>query len=109
MALSPEQTRKLDRIQGYRTLYEMAVIRADGAKALVCYTSPPSRRHMWDAICKRSDKILAFTGTAQNGERMGFLGKAKEVRIGNGAIIRLTGRTQRDAIIEGELPYVKSL
>ena len=36
MALSPEQTRKLDRIQGYRTLYEMAVIRADGAKALVC-------------------------------------------------------------------------
>jgi hypothetical protein len=109
MPLSPEQIRKLDRIQGRRTLYEMAVIRADGAKALVCYTSPPSRRFMWDVICKRSDKILAFSGAAQNGERMAFLGKAKEVKIGNGAIIRLTGRTQRDAIIEGELPYVGSL
>jgi hypothetical protein len=105
-AFTPEQLRRLERLHNCATLYEIEIVRGDGTRALLCY-GQWNKRQMMDALWRRSESALAFLGVESvcierpRGANSLVLGDA---------VIRPTGRTQRDAITAGdELPYVGTL
>lgn len=103
--MSDTRTR-LEKMVGRRTLYELAAIKGD-RRVLVAYCSGRGRRQLWAAITdiRRIDHVIRLTGA-----REAVFAKAA---IGGATLgeweVRFTGRTQREAIIEGELPYVAEL
>lgn len=101
-------TAKLARLHNRGTAYELAMSRTlpDGTKdaRLVAYTPRRNRNGLFDACCdkRRVDYLMKLTGS----DNLRF-GK----RVVDGATmgewtVNFSGRTQREAIIEGELPYV---
>ena len=91
---------KLSRIKNYSTRYEMVATNATtGESVLVCYTPRNNRRGMLDAIRNRAEaiKTLANTDAATVGRI--------QVVVGDWTI-RFSGRTQREAIIGGELRFI---
>ena len=106
--LTPEQVRRLARLQNRRTCYEVEIVHPDGRRALLCYSEASSMSAVRQAIEKRGRSVIAFLGM-DDAAAMTWQRGRREVRIG-GAIVRFTGRTQRDAIMSGkELPYVGTL
>lgn len=98
MALTELQIRKLSRIQGRATLYEVALVKGD-QKLLLCYTRKTGRglgdyvRNIRNNHAASADVLKARTGIdlqAWNWNGWGY---------------EFTGRTQREAIIDGELPF----
>lgn len=99
MALDTTQTFALAAIQGRTTLYEIALIAPDGRSFLVCY-SPRSGRMLRASVSKRAHRIVAVMG---NPEAM-VIGDTKEsMSLTGGWVAKFTGRTEREAIIEGPL------
>lgn len=94
---------RLALIKGRWTMYEIELLSPDGRRYLVCYTPRRSFRGLIDAVRARSREIrkVAGLGDDNRGERRGTA-----LHMDNGAVIRFTGRTARDAIIGGELPYI---
>lgn len=103
--LSAEQLRKLGRIQHYATRYEVELAFPNGDRKLVCYTDSRSLSGFLSMIRKRWAPIVKAVGVADDAEAH-RIGKAKAYRFENGVIIRMSGRTQRDAIMSGELPFI---
>ena len=89
---------KLKRIQGRETLYEVAGMASDGTVILVMY-SGKSMHRIAMGVHKRGERLMKTLGTD-------YIILSKEERRIPGCVW-LTGRTQREAICEGELPYVK--
>jgi hypothetical protein len=104
--MTEDQMAKLESIKNFHTRYEVEVVRtADGARRLVCYTPRKSRRGLADAIGQRASSIKAFLGLGE--QAMGdFRGTTEYLVFPNVGSIRFSGRTQRDAILAGELTYV---
>jgi hypothetical protein len=97
-ALSSDQLRKLDRIKNYKTRYELIV--TDGeARFLVCYMSSRSMSSVVKAARERLDGIIRTTGDVP------LVGKDAEYLPGEWRVV-FSGRTQREAIIGGELRFV---
>lgn len=94
----------LNKICGRATLYELAAIRGD-QRILVAYCGNRARRMILRACRERGDALVALTGD----ESIGFTSTASDGATMGAWSIRFTGRTQRDAIQAGELPYVKDL
>lgn len=94
---------KLGRLRNRPTLYELAMVRGD-EKILVAYVQRKGRRDLWKAITnpKRIRKIVAKAGT----EEITFRKKAGDGGQMGEWSLRFTGRTERDAVAEGELPYI---
>ena len=108
---------KLERLHNRATMYEIAAIRswiADGKghqhKVLVCYTAQHSRRGLMNGISAHAQHVLdVFQLPAST--TMSFAGTSGEgMQIdGTGINIRFTGRTEREAIMEGEFTFIGEL
>jgi len=103
--LTNEQIIKLARLKNYSTRYELVAYGPNGEKILVCYTPRKSLRGVIDAIRSRWEECERMAGTDQC-----YTQKRAEDGCKMGAwVIRFSGRTQREAIIDGELRYIGSL
>ena len=103
--LTAEQTRKLERLQNCATRYEAVVIRQDGEKRLVAYSGRKSRAGLLSAVQQRGQAVIAFLGLSDSDQMTWRNG---EFALGTGHAIRWSGRTQRDAIMQGELTYIEA-
>lgn len=90
---------KLTRIQNFGTRYELVADRGED-RVLICYTPRKSLRGIYDAVMARSAHIVRLTGAERTGDASGM-----SLPIGDW-LIHFSGRTQREAIIEGENQYV---
>jgi hypothetical protein len=95
-------TERLERLRNRATLYELAMTRGE-ERLLVAYSQRKGRRDIFKAVTAdhRVGPIMARTGA----DRIEFAKRAADGAMMGGWTIRFTGRTERDAIIEGELPY----
>ena len=100
--LTPTQLQRLARLHDRQTLYEVAAIKGD-RKVLIAYAGRTSRRHMWDILFERAERISKALDIPA--DQM-FATPGKRSADGftlAGWTIRATGRTERDAIMAGEL------
>ncbi len=105
MTLSTEHVEKLIRLQNYRTHYEAVVVHHNGEKRLLAYSGRKPRHGLLAAAQQRGAAVIAFLGLSET-DQMSWL-KDELVLCVTGNVIRWSGRTQRDAIMEGELPYIR--
>jgi hypothetical protein len=96
---------RLLRLKNRRTRYELVAEHPDGRRLLVRYTSRLGRRGLFDALQQDSARLCAVLGAdaIHFGTRAGDGGTMGEWKI------RFTGRTQREAIIDGELQFYAEL
>jgi hypothetical protein len=96
-------TKQLESLRNRATLYELAMTRGD-ERILIAYASGKGRQDIWRCVTsdKRVKAIVAKVGT----DAIDFAKRAADGATMGGWAIRFTGRTQRDAISEGELPYI---
>lgn len=94
---------KLARLHNRATLYELTMSRGD-EHFLIAYASNKGRTMLWKCVTsdQRVHQIIAKTGT----EAITFAKRAGDGATMGAWAIRFTGRTQRDAISQGELPYI---
>jgi hypothetical protein len=93
---------KLTRLQNRATLYELAAIHPDGRRILIAYCGRRSRHGLLDACRGHAAALVALTGD----KTIGFAPRAAGGATMGDWSIRFTGRTERDAIMEGELNAV---
>lgn len=104
-AMSPEDSTKSERLASLKnssTLYELAIVRG-AERYRVCYSARKSRDGMFDAVTSdgRAELLVAFTGS----EDIKFAKRAADGgTMGEWSVI-WTGRTERQAISEGELTH----
>ncbi len=91
---------RLERLKYYSTIYELAAEK-NGERVLIAY-APKGRSSLLRACRNRSAAVVALTGSTS----IDFAKRAQDGANANGWTLRFTGRTQREAIIEGELPYI---
>lgn len=100
---------KLARITNYGTRYELIatnLTKPEGHQnILIGYIIRRSRQGMLDACRKFGREMIDVMGLDEHDLSV-FDCKAKTLSLGNNWFVRLTGRTQRTAIIEGELPFI---
>jgi hypothetical protein len=96
---------RLTRLKNYSTRYEVSLSHANGQRYLWIYTPSVSRSELWRIMGAHGPKLGEIVGA---GERMRAVrsGKWWALVAGNGWTLGFTGRTQRDAYIGGELPFV---
>lgn len=105
MALTETQIRQLARIQHYATRYELAAVRGN-ERVLICYTERKNRSGLWSAISSnRAEPLCRLTGA----EEITFGKRAADGGMMGDWKIVFTGRTQRPAILAGELPFLLDL
>jgi hypothetical protein len=91
---------KLARLKNRNTRYEIILTNGTDAKYLVLYTAQHSQSGLYAAVRQRYAAILVITG----GE-LPFAAKRSDIFHGREWRCFFSGRTQREAIIEGELPF----
>lgn len=104
-ALTAEQKAAVARLAGYATRYEAAVVHPDGRYTLLCYTPRRNKQGLHAALSERAKAALAFLGAPDTAGVQHAKG-AHELLVDGGGRVIFTGRTQRDAIQEGKLPYI---
>ena len=102
--LSDTQKRKLAALQNYATRYETVVTHADGTRHLLGYTPRKSTAGLVDVVHKHGPRLSGVLGLAADAN-MKAAGK-HEMHIDGGHKVHFSGRTQRDAILEGEHPHI---
>jgi hypothetical protein len=91
---------KLARLKNRNTRYEIVLTNGTNAKYLVLYTAQHSQSGLRAAVRQRYGAVLAVTG----GE-CPLAAKRSDIFKGNEWRCFFSGRTQREAIIAGELPF----
>ena len=90
---------------GKRTLWELIAEHTDGRQVLIQYTGAPGLKHLYHALQDQKDYILRLFGTLEF-ERA----NTHDVRFVFGAwTVRYSGRTQRDAVSQGEYPFIRDV
>lgn len=102
--LSPTQQAQLARLHDGPTRYEAVLTLADGRRFLVGYAARHSKAGLVAMIRQNGPAILALMPDLTDEHRMTW--KAPAFDFGNGARVGWSGRTQRDAIMGGTLPFV---
>jgi hypothetical protein len=102
--MNNELTAKLERLKNRRTAYELAAIRGD-ERVLLAYSCGRGRRDILNSCRKRAEAVVRLLGNAE----ITFGRTVADGATAGEWSIRFTGRTQRDAYVEGELPYVGDL
>lgn len=96
-------TKQLERLKNRCTAYELAMTHPDGRSFLIRYTNRRTRSGLYNCCYQAAVAIDKVAGTD-------FFTPAKRAADG-GTIgewtIAFTGRTQRDAIINGELVFIE--
>lgn len=103
--LTDLQTRQLERIQHHATRYEVRLTLPDGRAMLICYTPRKNKTGLLIAMQERGEKILSIMPEMPDSCRVSY-DKALGFVFGNGASVAFSGRTQRDCILTGELPFI---
>ena len=95
----------LHSLRGRPTHYELILTGPAGEKYLILYCAFRTRHSILAAVSRNGQKIAAITGvsTLHFGKRV-----SDPVTIGDWRIT-WSGRTERDAIAEGQLPWVGEL
>lgn len=96
---------KLERLHNRQTRYELIAQHPDGRKLLVRYCRQ-GRRGLWDAITKDDGTQLCRVLGA---DHIHFAKRAADGGTMGAWTIRFSGRTQRQAIIEGEHTFYADL
>lgn len=99
---------KLERLHNRATRYEVVAEHQDGRRYLVGYTSRPSRQGIAAIIRQNAEHVVRKLALPADAE-FTISGKGRfghVFTVPGGWSMRLTGRTQRDAIIGGELEFV---
>jgi hypothetical protein len=105
--LTEQQVARLERLRNHATRHELAAINGD-RKILVCYASRTSRRGILAALEGRKERVDALVKlTGDNG--ITWCTHAADGGRMCDWTIRFTGRTQREAIMHDELPYIEDL
>ena len=103
--LTKAQVRKLDRIRRRDTLYEVELVhRQTGERCLLCYCHRTGSR-LAGYIARHAEALVAFCGSDTYATRR--LDLREEFAIGEWGM-RWTGRTQREAIMHGELVWFRT-
>ena len=97
---------KLARIKNYHTRYEIILAHANYPSILVAYTSRKSFHGLLAAVRERGPKIVALLGVTDEHKATR---ERTTLHLGNGWLVRFSGRTQRDAILNGERPFVGTI
>lgn len=94
--------RKLIARRNHQTLYEVALVAPDGRRFLVCYAQR-SGRMLRQGVTKRATRLVTTIGD----ETTEIVRVTKDaMTLSGGWAVRFTGRTEREAIISGELPAI---
>ena len=109
--LTADQGRKLILLQGKPTRYEVVLQREkDKAKVLLVYTERPSKAGLCSAVTggSRASDIVAFLESSDNSRMYGKRGEVFFEIYDNTKLVGTVqlGRTQREAICAGELPFL---
>ena len=104
--LTDQQHRQLERIKHHATRYEVRLTLPDGRAMLVCYTPRKSKAGLLDALQSRGKAIFALMPEMSEDSRLAWNNEMQGFMLGNGASAAFSGRTQRDAIMSGALPYI---
>jgi len=102
ISTAPELLRAM---RGHSTAYELAAIHPDGRRVLVRYTFRRSRAKLYECACRFADELKMLCGTAE----IRFDDKASNGATMGEWAIRWTGRTERDALHGGELPFIRGV
>lgn len=104
--LTETQQNQLRRLHNYRTAYEVVAENRDtGERLLVQYTERHSTRGLWDALRTRVEDVVRVCG-ATTATKMP---SGKLALDGTPWVACFSGRTHREAIISGELPWIKEV
>jgi len=104
--LTDSQLSKLERIKRYGTRWELVLVTPAGEQILLRYTAQHTRRGIIEQIRYHGARLVELTGA----EQFDSLGEWKGRGISLGEYrVRFSGRTQRDAILQGELPYISEV
>lgn len=96
---------KLDRLKNYRTRYELAASHPDGRKVLIRYTARKGRRGLLDALTMDAARVCKVLGS----DDIHWAKRAADGGTMGDWTVKFSGRTQREAILDGELPFYASL
>lgn len=101
--MDPILQARLSRLSGRHTRYEATLVHAlTGETRLLCYTARKNKHGLRDYINTKAEALAAFCGAHRVGPaRPDFLAY---LAIGDWQI-GFTGRTQREAILGGELKW----
>jgi hypothetical protein len=107
MALTPDQEAKLARLHRRATLYEAVMVNVKtDQRVLVGYTSN-TRSRLLSMLNRHSAAVIKLAGTdLMQGTREHRAGVPLGMVIMGDWLIGFSGRTERQAIYEGELPWV---
>lgn len=103
-SLAPALRWRLDRLRDNPTTYEVVVIRPDGRRRLLAYTRR-AKHLLRRAAARRARDVAIFVCVRD--VVLTNVPKQDAVRIIGGGEVRFSGRTERAAIMEGELPDVR--
>ncbi len=103
--LTPAQMASLERLKNYPTRHEAVLSKPDGSQVLLAYTPRKSIRGLLDAAQDRGKDVVAHLALADDARMEAAKGK-QELHFSDGSRIHFSGRTQRDAIMEGSLAYI---
>lgn len=103
------KTAQLARLRHYATRYEVvAEHTTDRRRVLICYTSSHSQRGMRRAITDNGHRVIDGLGLSQDAALYPNTPASAGFRLESWHVA-FSGRTQREAIIAGELPFVGDL
>jgi hypothetical protein len=103
-AMTTNQTIKLEAIKNRATRYEVVLTNGTDVR-LVGYTARKGRPGLMSLIRAHGPAILAVTNLSQSA--IFKFTTTREASLGeNGWIVKFTGRTQRDAILAGEVESI---
>jgi hypothetical protein len=94
---------KLARLSRYGTAYEVTATHQQHASILIGYTPRKSFAGLYDAFRQHGKHFGDLTGS-ETAERDRMM-----IVFDSGWIIRFSGRTERDAISNGERPFIRDL
>ena len=103
MPLTADQTRRLEEIKNLYTRYEVVLARQTGEKVLVGYTGRKSRKGLLNALRRHPDAVIELVG----GENVATFTK-EGLSFSSGWTAKFSGRTERDAILQGEIEHIKN-
>jgi hypothetical protein len=103
--LSPAQLAKLTALQNRGTAYEAIVTAPDGRKALLAYCSRHSFQGLCAALGRRGQSVCDWLQAGPDADATPDR-KARTIAITGGGMVSWSGRTEREAIQQGELVYI---
>lgn len=105
--MNAELSTKLARIANRSTRYEIIAFHAtDYRSILIGYTGRKSFSGMLAMLRQNGPKFVSLTGMTDDTTNKRERGA---LHFSNGWTVRFSGRTQRDAYIDGERPFIGSI